>query len=291
MALRSVFAAFLLFAASAVPASAAPGVSVKDPGGGERWTATESAGPGGRTCVALRRGDRSRGRTCARLAGPVSYSYVVRTEGARDPRAVRTVLVVALAPDVVRARLSTPDGVRAYRRRTGRARILLVVLAGRVERPPLTVEVRRDGRTTVAREGGEPAAQVADPVGGPAWRSRTAAASGAGVCAAWERVPPRYARPPSPLRGTPRCGDGRGDLPVAAVQRVAGRVVVFGVAGADVRDVVLRGAPGGERPVAMERSTRALLAVLPGGADPSALRLVARLGDGREVERAPAVVR
>jgi hypothetical protein len=65
--------------------------------------------------------------------------------------------------------------------------------------------------------------------------------------------------------------------------------VVFGLAGADVRSAVLRG-PSGDQPLAFEDKTRALLAVLPGDADPASLRVIARLADGREVERPLDVV-
>jgi hypothetical protein len=48
---------------------------------------------------------------------------------------------------------------------------------------------------------------------------------------------------------------------------------------------VLRGAPDGERTLTLEPSTRAVLAILPGGTDVRALRLVGRTADGREVDR------
>jgi hypothetical protein len=266
-------------------AGAASRVSVADPAGGARWTATQTSTRDGRTCVTVRRARRAYGRSCARLSGRTVFSYVTRVRGAADPRATRTILVVTLARSVTRARLQAPGGSRRYRRRKGRPRVLLAVLAGRVERPRLTVDVRRDGRTTRLTEGPPPAVQVADPLGGPAFRSRIAAASGQdGACITWERVAPRFAAPPEPAQGRVACGDADADVPAASVQVVQGRLVVFGLAGANVRSAVLRTSQG-DFSLALEPRTRALLAVLAAGADPAALRIVARLGDGREVER------
>jgi hypothetical protein len=287
---RAVLPAVLALTITA-DAGAAQRVSVADPGGGARWTATQSSASGGRTCVTIRHGKARRGTSCARLTSRVVYSYDVSTRTAQRPRATRTIFIVALAPNVVRARLQTPGGARTYRRRSGRPRVLLAVLAGRVERPTLTVDVKTGRRTTRVVEGQPPAVQVADPLGGPAWRSRTAAASGGGdVCISWERVPPRFAATPEPARGTPYCGDADADVPVAAAQAVSDRLVVYGLAGAGVRSAVLR-TPDGDRTLALEPKTRALLAVLPGGTDPASVRVVARLGDGREVERPVDVVK
>jgi hypothetical protein len=288
---RTVVLPAVLALAITADAGAAQRVSVADPDGGARWTATQQAGSGGRTCVAVRHG-KARARTiCARLSSRVVYSYTVRTQRARRPRATRTILVVALAPEVVRARLQAPGGAKLYRRRSGRPRVMLAVLAGRVERPTLTVDVASGGRTTRLVEGPPPAVQVADPLGGPAWRTRTASGSGGGdVCISWERVPPRFEETPKPPRGTVACGDADADVPVARAQTVSGRLVIFGIAGAGVRSAVLRTAQG-DRTLALEPKTRGLLAVLPGGGDPAALRVVARLGDGREVERPVDVVK
>jgi hypothetical protein len=270
---------------AASDAAGAGTVTVRDPGGGPRWTATEST-RSGRTCVTVRRGRSRIGTSCARLTGDVVYSYVTRTRSAPRARDTRTVLIATFAPSVTRASLRLPGGRSAtYRFRGRRPRVLLAVLAGRVERPTLTMDVRTGSRTTRLTEGPPPAVQVADPQGGPAFRSRTAAASGEGdVCITWERVPPRFEATPQPARGTISCGRSEDDVPVAAAQRVEGRVVVYGLAGAGVRSAVLRG-PNGDETLALEPKTRALLAVLPAGSDPAALKVVVRLGDGREVER------
>lgn len=273
----------------AADAGAASRVSVADPAGGPRWTATQSVRSDGRTCTTLRHGRAGKGTTCARLGSSTVFSYITRNEHRPRPRDSRTIFIVALAPNVVRGRLLTPGRTRTYRRRSGRPRLLLAVLAGRVERPTLSVDVRIGNRTTRLIEGPPPAVQVPDPLDGPAWRSRTAAASGGGVCMGWERVPPRFATTPEPERGQPRCGDPDAPVPVAAAQRVSGRLVIFGLVGAGVRSAVLR-TPSGDRPLALESKTRALLAVLPGDADPASLRVIARLADGREVERALDVV-
>ena len=285
-------AALTAAAALALPAqaSAADRVSVADPGGGARWTATQRTGDNGRICVAVRRGKLAKGTRCARLAGRLVYSYDVRTERAATPRSARTIFIVSFARSVVRARLQTPGGARTYRRRSGRPRVLLAVLAGRVERPQLIVDVKRGSRTTRVIEGAPPAVQVADPLGGPAWRTRPSfGPSGNGSCASWERVPPRFSPTPSPAQGKVVCGDADDDVPVAAADEVEGRLVVYGLGGASVRSAVLRG-PDGDTTLALEPKTRALLAVLPAGTDPAALRVVARLADGREVERSLDVV-
>src|SRR5829696_3786892 len=249
--LRSAALTAVLLLAGAADAGAAGRVSVADPAGGARWTATQSTEASGRTCTTLRRGRASKGKTCARLSGRTVYVYVLRNERASRPRAARTALVVTLAPSVVRARLSTPGGARTYRRRSGRARILLAVLAGRVERPTLTVDVRSGGRTTRVIEGPPPSVKAADPFGGPAWRSRTAAASADEACVAWERVPPRFAATPQPASGQDRCGPAGADVPVAAAERVSGRLVIFGVAGEGVQSAVLR-TPSGDRPLRIQ---------------------------------------
>lgn len=289
MARIAVVSVFLLFALCAGSAAAADVVSVADPAGGARWTVTQSVS-GSRICGQLRRGTKARTRPCARLDGRLAFSYHVRTENAQRPRDVRTVLVILLTPDVVSAKLSTPGGPKTYRRRSGRPRILLAVLSGRVEQPKLTVHVRRGGKLVTVVQEAPPAARAADPAGGPAWRSVQAEGSGGGVCAAWERVPARFGTLPQPLRGTPRCGPAGAVVPVAAAQLVDGRLVVFGRASAPVTGLRLTG-PGLTKAVALEPTSRALLSVLPGGVDPAGLRLVARLADGREVERALDVVK
>ena len=282
----AALAAVLLLAVTAADAGAADRVSVADPAGGARWTATPTVRADGRTCVTIRRGREGKGTSCARLGSRFVYSYVVRTVRARRWRDARTVLVVSMAASVVRARLQTPGGTRAYRRGGGRPRVLLAVLAGRVERPTLTVDVLTAGGAVRLVEGPPPAVQVADPLGGAAWRSHS---GGGGACVGWERVPPRFADTPEPERGKSRCGDPDADVPVAAAQRVSGRLVIFGLARAGVRSAVLR-TPRGDQPLPLESKTRAMLAVLPGETDPSTLRVVARMGDGREVVRALDVV-
>jgi hypothetical protein len=282
---RSAALGLLATLALTAQASAADRVSVADPAGGARWTAQQAASGAG-TCVTVRHGTKTRPRLCSRLRSGVVFSYDLRSERASSPRATRTILIAQFHPDVVRASVRTPDGVRSYRRRQNRPRVLLVVLSGRVERPPLTVQVRRGSRTITVVNGSPPSVQVADPLGGAPWRSRTAAASGGGDCVAWERVPPRYADTPEPVRGAARCGPSGRDLPVTVAQAADGRLVVFGLAGPAVRSAVVRLPDGTTKPLALEEKTRALLAVLRGNTDPVALRVVATLADGRQVEQA-----
>jgi hypothetical protein len=286
MPLAGVLASLLL----AAPASAGQSsISVPDPGGGTPWSArlTES---GGRTCVQLARGADRRPRECARLSSTRSLSrvfmYSVRVETAPDPQQSRTIALAVFANSVVRARLDTPDGAVTFRR--GRRRgpgIALVVMAGRVERPALRVEVRRrGGRIVVLRNAPPTGLQVADPQGGPAWRTTAFAESGERACVRWERVPGRFEPATPPLRGALRCGPGGAEIPVATAQVVDGRVVVLGLAGGESSGFVLLG-PGIQLSLAVDRRSRAFLAILPGTTDPAALRIRYRTPSGSTSER------
>ena len=281
-----------LTVALAAPSAASAGgssITVADPGGGTPWTArvTES---GSRTCVTVSRGADRKPRECAPLAATRSLSrvfmYSVRVDTAADPQQTRTIAVALFAANVRAARLHGPDGTVIFRRGRRRgAGVMLAVIAGRVERPPLRVEVRTRRRIVVVRNAAPSGLQVADPQGGAAWRTAAFAGSRGRACVRWERVPGRFEVPPSPLRGALRCGPGGGDVPVAAAQRVDGRVVVTGLAGSGASRLVLRG-PGIELPLVVEERSQAFLAVLPGGTDPAALRLRYTTGRGASRERA-----
>ena len=154
---RTTAVTAVLLLGAVADAGAAGRVSVADPGGGARWTATQSVGSDGRTCISVKRGRLSKGTTCAKLGTRTVYSYVVRNDRAPRPRDVRTVFIIGLAPNVVRASLQAPDRARTYRRRRGRPRVLLAVLAGRVERPTLSVDVRGSDGILRLVEGPPPA--------------------------------------------------------------------------------------------------------------------------------------
>jgi hypothetical protein len=281
---RTALLALLALLALTSEAMADGRVTVADPGGGARWSATQTTAADGRTCTTLARGRSARPRSCARLAGATVFDYSRRLERSVDPRRTRTILVASFAPNVVSATLRTPDGTRTYRRRNGRPRLMLAVLAGRVELPVLTVRVSNRGRVTTIRSRSLATVQALDPFGAAPWRTIATR----GGCVAWERVPPRYAETPEPDRGAPRCGDPDVLLPVAAAQAVDGRVVVFGLAGARAQSVTLRLPDGTTRALRIEPATRAFLAVLPAGVDPAALRVAAR--DGDAVDDRPVTV-
>jgi hypothetical protein len=270
----------------AAPAASAgqSSISVRDPDGGAPWTARVSKA-GSRTCVAVSRGADRKPRECERLSRSRVFLYSVRHDTAADPRRSRTIAVAVFGDSVAAARLQSPDGTVTFRRGRRRgAGILLAVIAGRVERPALRVEVRSRGRTRVVRSAPPAGLQLADPQGGAAWKTAAFAASGGRACVRWERVPGRFETPPSPLRGTLRCGPGGADVPVATAERVDGRLVVTGLAGGAASGLVLTGA-GEPRPLTVERRSRAFLAVLPGDADPAALRLRYETSRGATRER------
>ena len=279
-----------LLSVAAVCALLAPSVAdaadrrVQDPGDGPVWTASASESRGGRTCAIVRQGTVRKSRYCERLTRSAPYSYNVRYETPPERERWRTVFTITFSRDVVSATLHTPDGVKRYRRGVG-PRVLLAVLAGRVEEPPLEVRVRgARGALIVTRGGGDPAAEVADPLGGPAWRTVVESRSPRRTCVSWQRVTPRFGGPPGdPPEGRFRCGDPSVNVVAAGVDRVAERVVVVGLAGPAVRSVALRGP--GNPPLTFDRTSRSFLAVLPEGTDAATLTLVATLRDGRTVER------
>lgn len=263
-------------------AAAAEPRRTADPGGGPGWSARVSE-TGGRTCAVVRQGRAGKGRYCARLGPTAPYFYTVRYDLPVDRRRWRSVFVITLTRAVLSARLTTPDGTVRYRRGIG-PKVLLAVVAGRVELPPLVVRVRTaTGRVVVARGGGEPAAQVADPLGEQEWRTVAERRSRDRACVAWQRVPPRFGGPEAqPAEGGFRCGPRGASVVAAGVDAVAGRTVVTALLGRAVRRVALRG-PGAPR-IAFDPAARSAIAVLPGAVAPADLTLVATLRGGATVE-------
>ena len=223
--------------------------------------------------MTVRRGRARRGTTCARPGLARRVRLRRAHPSARRARAARGRSSSSRSRRTSCARgCRRPGGARTYRRRSGRPRVLLAVLAGRVERPTLTVDVtrRRPARPASSRDRRRPSRSPTRSTV-PAWRSRIAAASGGGdACVAWERVPPRYAATPEPARGPAamrrrrrrRAGRrGRSACPGAWSSSAS--------AGARVRSAVLR-TPARRQPLPLESKTRAFLAVLrrrdrPGG--------------------------
>lgn len=273
-----VLAAVVCSAAASGAAAAEPRRAA-DPGGGPGWSARVSSESGGRTCSAVRQGRTEKGRYCARLGPTAPFLYSVRYDQPPDRQRWRTVVVITLSPNALSARLSAPGRVYTYRRGIG-PRVLLAVLAGRVEQPPLAVRVRTGpGRVTVARGGGEPAAQVADPLGEQEWRTVVERRSRTRACVAWQRVPPRFGGPEaSPDEGPFRCGRARSPVVATGVDAVLGRTVVTALLSRKVRRVALRG-PGEPR-ITFDRTSRSAIAVLPEGIAPADLTLVAFLRNG-----------
>jgi hypothetical protein len=281
---RAALVLLVSFAGVVAPAQAQERRTVRDPGGATAWTAELRSGADGRTCAVLQRGRTGKGRFCARLSTRTVFQYTTRRETGTDPRRWRTIFVVLLSPRVERATLRTADGTTAYRRGRG-PRLLLAVLAGDVEQGQLRATVRSGSRTRTAVAGRAPAVSFADPLGDDPWRL----ARGAGrerPCVRWERVR-RFTQPARTVRarGAERCGSGRVPIPVAAADRVDGRLVVTGVASEDVRAIVLRGQAGSTQ-VRRDPDTGAFIAVLAGDVDPASLRVVGTLRGGRQAARA-----
>jgi hypothetical protein len=261
--------------------------TVADPAGGPSWTADVRSGDGRREqCVVLRRGRLAKGRYCASFAGSAVYEYTTRREtGAQiDPRRWRTVYVVNLSRSVVRATLTTLDGVVTYRRGRG-PRVLLAVLRGDAPQARLDAVVERGSRTRRISAGPPATVTVPDPLGENPWRLVRDTDGRQSACVRWERVR-RFTPATVDLpRGRERCGDPGDAIAVAAADRVDGRLVVTGVAGEDVRSVVLR-SQAGSRPTELDDETGGFLAVLSGDVDPASLTVVATLRGGRRVTRA-----
>lgn len=275
--------AFLLAGGSA--ADAQERRVVKDPGGLPSWTAQLRETSAG-TCAVVRRGRLPRGLYCSRLSDRRVFSYVTRRETHTRAERWRTVFVITFARSILRASLTTPEGTVRYRRGRG-PRVLLAVLAGDVEQARLAVTVRSGSRAKTIVAGPPVTPTVDDPLGGAAWRLApdTDAADAERACVAWQRVRPRFSVPAGDrTSGARRCGDADAAIPVAAAERVDGRLVVTGVAGPGMRSVVLR-ANDGTRALRRDRRSGEFLAVLPGDVDPAGLTVVATTKDDETTTR------
>lgn len=273
----------------AIPAgdalAASSTVTVRDPGARGAWVGRLEAGGGGRSCVRVyRRSSKVGTRFCGVLSGNSVYVYGRFHRRTRDPQRWRTALIVGFDPAVVRARLAVPGRTVRYRRGHG-PRLMLVVLRGFVERGELEIDVRRGGRTTTMVVERRRGVRTDDPGGGAGWRVvPDLARRGQAGCLRWERIPPRFADLPAPKAGASRCWPAHRTTVVAQADVVAGqdRTVITGLAADNVRAVRTR-TPSGERPVAIDEQTGALLAVLPGQVPPEQIELVVTLDDGSEV--------
>ena len=288
MLLRRLLLLALVTLLPAAGAGAAEPVRVADPGDGASWTATASLSKGGRSCTQVRQGRVNKGTFCARLGRSVPFSYNVRYDVPPDRARWRSVFAIVLAPEVVSARLDTPDGVRRYTRGRG-PRVLLAVVAERVEQPPLLVRVRtRSCKVVFARAGQDPSAEVLDPFDAPSWRTVAERRSSKRTCVSWLRVAPRFGGPaaPEPTEGPFVCGDPSRDVVGVRAQRVSGRLVVFGLVGPRVRRVGLRQQDGTiGPPVTFDATSRTFLAVLRDDVDPASLSAVFTLASGGTVSR------
>jgi hypothetical protein len=253
-----------MFAAAATTAllAASPAVTAADPDGGAAWTARLAKAGSRGECVTVRRGAETQSRFCARLTRKAPFQYSVIYETEDDPQRWRTTFVVAFSRAVRSATLETPDGQRRYTNR--RARILLVVLRGRVEQGELTTRVRVGGRTYTATAGRRTTAEVTDPLGETGWRTVPDSFTGTRrVCVAWERAPLRFGgTAPARRSGREHCGNARAAQPVAAAEHVGGRLVVLGLVSPRTTSVELR--DGETRlPLAFDRRSHSYIAVLP----------------------------
>lgn len=285
--LRAVFVS--VGATLAMPAgsalAAANTVTLRDPGGRGQWVGQFQDRGGGQACVRVyRRTSKVGTRFCGVLSGSSVYVYGRFHRRTRDPQRWRTALVVGFDRSVIRARITVPGRTVRYRRGRG-PRMMLVVLKGFVERGELEIDVRRNGRTStmvVERRGG---VQMDDPGGGAGWRAiPDLTRRGQAGCVRWERVPPRFADVPAPKAGTSRCwsADRRSVVSSADVVPEQDRTVITGLVGNDVRSVRARTASG-ERALAVDEQTGALLGVLAGQVPPEQIELVVTLGDGTEL--------
>ena len=253
---------FAAAAAMTAVLAASPAVTTADPDGGAAWTARLAKSGARGECATVKRGAETKSRFCARLTPKAPFQYSVIYETEDDPQRWRTAFVVVFSKAVRSATLETPDGRRSYTNR--RARILLVVLRGRVEQGELTTRVRVGDRTYTATAGRRTTAEVSDPLGEAGWRTVPDSFTGARrVCVAWERAPLRFGgTAPSPRAGREHCGNARASQPVAAAEHVDGRLVVLGLVGPRTTSVELRDGET-ELPLAFDRRTHSYIAVVP----------------------------
>ena len=205
---RTVLLTALLLAGGAADASAASGVTVADPAGGARWTATQASAGDGRTCITgpARPGLSRHDLRATGLAPRVRLHPAHRASS--PTRATRTMFVAAFAPASC-ARACDADGTRTYRRRRGRRASARGAL--RPRRAPGADRPRPQGRAhDRAGRWPAPAVQVADPSrAGLASRVETASAASASRGSACRRGSRRR---PS-LRGPAAVRRPDGDVP------------------------------------------------------------------------------
>jgi len=271
-----VTAVLLAVLACAGPASAAEPAVADDPAGGRSWEGRVS-GTGDGACVVVRqRGAARATRFCGPLGDGRLYVYGRLLQERRGgPRKARTVLVVGFSPEVVRASLRTPEGVKTYRRRSDREPVLLVVLAGRVERDALSVVARRGANTISTSVDPTPGAQ--DGV----YRAVPDRDDGRS-CVRWIRDRARFSARPAPERGPRRCRELDGLDAVAYADEEGEGGVLAGVAGPRVGAVRLR-RRGTERALRIDPATRTFVAELSRA--PRGLTLVLVGRDGERVTR------
>ena len=253
---------FAAAAATTALLAASPAVTVADPDGGAAWTARLAKSGARGDCATVKRGAQTKSRFCARLTPKAPFQYSVIYETEQDPQQWRTAFVVVFSKAVRSASLETPDGRRTYANH--RARILLVVLRGRVEQGELTTKVRIGKRTYTATAGRRTTAEVSDPMGEAGWRTVADSFTGTRrVCVSWERAPLRFGgTAPSRRTGSDHCGNARAAQPVGEAEHVDGRLVVLGLVSARTTKVELHDGDT-ELPLAFDARSHSYIAVLP----------------------------
>ena len=185
----------------------------------------------------------------------------------------------------------------------------VLAIAGYPEDLALSVRLTFDSGHVEQHPFGLDPATVPDPVDGPAWRATASQFGSApgkaaypGTCASFQTARARLNAPRAPLVCglLARSGQSRSGF-FYAIRRLSGsecgssssflkggwcglapRTALWGVAGDDVREVIVRGAPGGPRTsTPVTRSGRTLLVVLP-PVDPGVLRVEVVMADGRQ---------